>query len=110
MASNTGAKTAHIVNSAIAANTRCSSSRLVFDTVPRTCIAAPSPDLKVESDGRGHCARRNVMRSAEGGEEVVKRLFVRHVHNRNACAPLLLLAVKKVLVSQGTVKQIAGCD
>jgi hypothetical protein len=41
MASNIGARAAHVINKAIAANTRRCCRRLVFDTLARACIAAP---------------------------------------------------------------------
>src|SRR5580658_7753459 len=66
--------------------------------------------LEVEADGRGHCTGRHIVRSAESRKEVVQRLFVHQIHHRYARAPLLLLAVKEIVVSHSNVKEIARRD
>ena len=66
--------------------------------------------LEVEAYGCRDRARRHVVSSAERGEEVVKCLFVHQIHDRQARAPLALLAVKQIIVSHANIEQIALRD
>ncbi len=53
-------------------------------------------------------ARGNVMRPAEGRKEVVERLFVHQVDNRELGAPLIPVAVKNVVKPHGEVNKLRG--
>jgi len=66
--------------------------------------------LEVESDFCCHCARRDIVRAAESGEEVVNRGFVRHVDGRETHAPLIAVAVEEIVVTDSRVKQIARAN
>ena len=61
----------------------------------------------METNRRGYCTRSDVVGSAECGKEIVERLFVHQVDNRQSGAPLVAIAVKNVVVSHGQVKQVA---
>ena len=50
--------------------------------------------LKVEPDRRGYRARRHIVRSAEGRQEIVERLLVRQIDDGETGAPLVLVAVE----------------
>ena len=50
------------------------------------------------------------MRAAEGGKEVVERLFVGQVDDCEAQAPLIAVAVKEIIVAHRHVKQIPPFD
>ena len=63
--------------------------------------------LEVETDRRGNGPRRNIVRSAEGRKEVVKRFFVRQIDHGQAGAPLVLFGVKDVVVPNANVEKIA---
>ena len=66
--------------------------------------------LEMEAEGRGHGARRHVVRSAESGKEVVERLLVGQVDHGQAGAPLVLVAVEEIVVADGDVEQAARRD
>jgi hypothetical protein len=59
--------------------------------------------LKVEAQLRRKRARRNVVCSAKGGEEVVQRDAVRDVDRGQLQAPFVFVAVKQVIVADGHV-------
>ena len=48
------------------------------------------------------------MRAAEGGKEVVERLFVGQVDDCEAQAPLIAVAVKEIIVAHRHVKTDAA--
>ena len=64
----------------------------------------------MEADRRRDGARRNIVRSAEGRKEVVERLFVGQVDHRQTRAPLVLVAVEDIVVSDRDVEEIARRD
>jgi hypothetical protein len=64
--------------------------------------------LKVEAQLRRKRARRNVVCSAKGGEEVVQRDAVRDVDRGQLQAPFVFVAVKQVIVADGHVEQVTG--
>src|SRR5580698_7232153 len=68
------------------------------------------PQLEVESYFSGHGARRNVMRAAEGGEEIVEHVIVREVHRGELQADFVLVAVQQVVFSDGGVEEMARRD
>ena len=75
--------------------------------IPLHCFARP---LKVEPDGRRDRARRNVVRPAEGGKEVVDGFFVGEIDNRQARAQLEFVAAQQVVLSNRDVEEIARGD
>src|SRR5580658_108543 len=54
--------------------------------------------LEVKADHAGNRARRHVMGPAEGGNEIVERLFVRQIDNRQAGAHFVSIAVKNIVL------------
>src|SRR5215471_21006313 len=50
------------------------------------------------------------MRPTEGRNEIVERLFVRQIHDRQPGAPPVLVAVKYIVKSYGKVEEIACCN
>ena len=64
----------------------------------------------MEAQLRRQRARRHVVRSAEGGKEVIERHLVGHVDGRKPQAPLVTVAVEQVVVAHRDVEQIARCD
>src|SRR5580658_1038802 len=67
------------------------------DSVYRTtCGGAKTADLEVHSQLGRQCARRNIMRAAKSGEEVVEGFFVSDIHRRNVEIGLEAIAVEEV--------------
>ena len=66
----------------------------------------------MEADFGGFGSRRDVMRAAKSGKEVVECHFVRQIDHRESETDLvsLRLEVKHVIVAQTEVKQITGRD
>ena len=50
-------------------------------------------------------SRRNKMRAAEGGEEVIERYFVGEVDHGKARAHAVTITAKEIVVAQGNVKE-----
>jgi hypothetical protein len=50
------------------------------------------------------------MRSAEGGEEIVKTYLVGDVDCRNTKTPLVPVSTKNVVISDGEIEQMTGRD
>jgi hypothetical protein len=61
-----------------------------------------------EVEGQLHCLgpRRHVVRPAEGGKEIVQRLLVCQVDNREAEAPLVAVGIKEVVMAHANVEQV----
>ena len=57
-----------------------------------------------------HGTRGDVVRSAEGGEEVVKRVFVGDVDGGQAEAPFVAVAVEEVVLADGCVEEVPRCN
>ena len=68
--------------------------------------------LEVEAEFHGFAPRRDVMGAAEGGKEVVQRLFVRQIDDGESEADLVSLRfeVKHVVIADAQIKQMAGQD
>ena len=64
----------------------------------------------METDGHTYRARRNIVRSTEGRKEIVKRVFIGQINNRQTGTPLILVALENVVVPNGNIEEIAGCD
>ena len=60
----------------------------------------------MEGQFRRQRTRRDVVGTAKGGEEVVKRGLVRNIHARHLETPLEAIAIEEVVVSNGSVKEI----
>ena len=55
-------------------------------------------------------ARCDVVRAAEGGEEVVERVLIGQVDGGKRQTPFVLLPVEEIVVAHGHIEQIAGSD
>lgn len=66
--------------------------------------------LEVETDFRRQRAWRYVVRAAEGGKEVVERVFVGDVDGGKLRAPFEAFAVEEVVVADRDVEQITRRD
>ena len=66
--------------------------------------------LEVEAQLRRNRPRRDVVRPAECGEEVVERSLVRQVDDRNAQTPLMVVAVEQIVLAHAGIKQASRCD
>ena len=62
--------------------------------------------LEVEADLAGYGTRRDVVRAAEGREEVVEHVIVRQVDYGEAHTPFVPIAVEQIVVADGEVKQV----
>ena len=63
-----------------------------------------------ETQLSGKGARRDVVRAAEGGEEVVERVLVGQIDDRELRAPLVPVAMEDVVVAHGEIEEAAGSD
>jgi hypothetical protein len=60
-------------------------------------VFADGLDLEVETYFSGQSPRRDVVRAAEGGEEVVQRVFVGDVYGCQTKAPFTLVAIEEIV-------------
>jgi len=58
----------------------------------------------VEAQFRREAARRHIMRSGEGGKEVIKGNLVRHVDGRQLETPFVFVATKQIVVPHRNVE------
>src|SRR5260221_11001552 len=86
--------------------------RTLQETVAGSCrvLRRNSWQLKVETELDGFRARRNEMRSAERGQEIVHRGFVRQVDDRETQTPFVSVAVKEIILANAHIEQVAGFD
>jgi len=63
-------------------------------------FSATTHKLEVEPEFRGDGPGRDVMSPAEGGKEVVERIFVGQVDKRKLRAPFVFVAAKQVVMAQ----------
>ena len=70
----------------------------------------PRYELEVKSKLRRKCAWRHVVRAAERGQEVVERVFVRHVDCRQLQTNFVSVSVKQIIVSKGEVEDTSRRD
>ena len=66
--------------------------------------------LEVEAELDGFGTRAYEVRAAECGEEVVQGFLVGQVHDGEAEAPLVAIAVEQVVVADGHVEEIPRGD
>src|SRR5215470_17948885 len=64
----------------------------------------------MESQLGGEGTRRDIVRPAEGGEEVVESDFVGNVDGRELQADLVLVAVEQIVITESNVEQVACCN
>ena len=60
----------------------------------------------MDSNLRRQRARSDVVRSAEGGEEVVERVLVGEVYAGKTKTPAVLLGVEEIVFTDGGVEEI----
>src|ERR1019366_8379533 len=77
---------------------------------PSRLLVRLQPALEVESQFRGQRSRRHVMRSAERGKKVVERVLLRQVDDGQLRTPLVLVAVKEIVMPQGKIKKTPRGD
>jgi hypothetical protein len=66
--------------------------------------------LEVEAELDGFGARGDEVCAAEGGEEVIERVFVGQVDDGEAKAPLVAVAAEEVVVADRHVEEVARSD
>src|SRR6201987_2700503 len=66
--------------------------------------------LEMNADLCRQRARCDVVRSAEGGEEVVERRLIGQVHSGKPEAPLVPVAVEEVVFTDGGIEETAWRD
>ena len=64
----------------------------------------------MEAEFSGHRPWRQIMRARECGEEVVESVLVGKVDGGQMEAPLVLIAVKKIVLAKRCVEDVAGRD
>ena len=66
--------------------------------------------LEVETDFAAKCARCDVVRPAESGEEVVERVIICQIDDSEASAPFVTVSVEEIVLAQGKIEQAPLCD
>jgi hypothetical protein len=65
----------------------------------RTALIYGAPRLEVKPDLSRQGARRHIMRSTEGREEVIQRQFVGDVNGGKRQTPLVMVALEQIIVA-----------
>src|SRR5580658_6010345 len=65
------------------------------------------PALEVEPDLSANAPRRHEVRPAERRKEVIQRLFIRDVDDRESSAHLVLVSVEKIVVADGEIEEVS---
>ena len=60
----------------------------------------------MEAQLRREASRGDVVGSAEGGEKIIKRVRIGQIDDRELRAPLVLVSVEQIVMSQRKVEQI----
>src|ERR1700679_78213 len=81
-----------------------------FESTACRFIAWERAKLEVEAQLRRHGARRNVVGSTEGGEEVIERVFVGDVDGSQAEAPFVAVALEEVVLTNRRVEKATRLD
>src|SRR6266481_609520 len=76
--------------------------QLVPRDLPSVCVW-----LEMEGQLRRVRPRRDEVRSAKRGQEVVERGLVRQVDNRETDAPLVVVTMEKVIIAHTGIEQVA---
>ena len=71
----------------------------------RACVSS-----EMEAQLRRVCPWSNEVRPTEGRQEVVECGFVRQVDDGKSQTPLMVIAVKEVVIADGSVKQMSRRD
>ena len=66
--------------------------------------------LEVEAQFRREAARRHIVRSSEGGKEVIKRYLVGDIDGRELETPLVLVTAEKIVIPDCEVEEMAWCN
>jgi hypothetical protein len=66
--------------------------------------------LKVEPELSRQRARRHIVRSAEGGEEVIECRLLAMLMAVKRKTPFVMVAFEQILVAHRDIEQAAGCD
>ena len=66
--------------------------------------------LKIQRDLSRKRPRRYIMRAAEGGKKVVESILVGDIDGRHVEVNLVAISAEEVVLADGGVKQVAGCD
>ncbi len=72
--------------------------------------SGPARHPEVEAELRSVRPWRNKVRSAERGQEIVQCRLVRQVDDREAQAPLVVVAVEQVIIAHAGIKQVSRVD
>jgi hypothetical protein len=71
---------------------------------------APTPHTpsasEVEAEFYRFGARRNVVRAAKRGKEIIEHYFVRQVDDRETQAPLVAISVKQIVVADAGIEEV----
>jgi hypothetical protein len=62
---------------------------------------------EMKADCPGHRTWRNVVRSAEGRNEIVKGVLVRQINHLDASTPFVSVTAEEIVVAHRDVKQMA---
>ena len=76
----------------------------LYPDIPAFWSKAGAPFLEMEPQLHALASRRDKVRAAEGGEEVVQGHFVREIDHSETQAPPLMLAAEKVVVSHSDIE------
>src|SRR6266566_915865 len=72
--------------------------------------ARPPLYLEMKAEFRRVAARRHKVRSTERRQEVIERGLIRQVDDREAQAPLVVVAMEEVVISHAGIEQVACSD
>src|SRR5260370_31051156 len=81
-----------------------------MNLLPAVLSFADGSALEVEAYFSRQSTRCDIVRAAEGGEEVVQRVFVGDVYRCQAKAPLALVAVEEIVFAERYIEEIALGD
>ena len=74
------------------------------------CPSVKRFPLEMECDHSCQRARRDIVRAAERREEVIQRIVVSQIDNRDLTADFVLVAVKQVVMSESEVEETPRGD
>ena len=81
------------------------SPALIFKNKPQIAIVAANikftvPTLEVQRYLGGNCSGSYIMRSAEGGQEVIQRILIYHIDRRQIKVRLVVIRVEQIVLAQ----------
>src|SRR5579862_2779843 len=74
------------------------------------CESATKPVSEVEAKRCGDRAWRHIMCSAECRQEVIEHVIVCQIDECDLGAPFVPLAMKQVVMTDGEVEEVSGCN